>query len=358
MRASFEETLVKIVLAPNTLGICSAYVSSCPQEAAHTTPLSQRLSDKNRGPFFWSARCYNAIMRKPDWLKVRPPGGESFVRINGLLRDRSLHTVCEEAKCPNRGECWSAGTATFIIAGDTCTRSCRFCAVKTAKNPPALDPAEPVKVAECVTELKLKYVVLTSVDRDDLADGGAKHFAITVKEIKDRSPATIVEALVPDFSGSQSDVHTVVNSGLEVYAHNLETVARLSPRVRDVRANYELSLKTLQTAKEHGRISGRRFYTKSGLMLGLGETEADLESTLDDLRAADVDVLTLGQYLQPTMKQLPVERYVTPEEFERWRVRAMEKGFVFVASAPLVRSSYRAAELFIKNHACGCSQEA
>lgn len=292
--------------------------------------------------------------KKPEWLKIRPPGGESYTQIKGLLRERGLHTVCEEAHCPNVSECWASGTATFMLGGDICTRACRFCAIKTSRRPPPLDPEEPFHIAESIAALKLKYVVLTSVDRDDLEDGGAGHFATTIREIKRLDPSIAVEALVPDFRGDPLAIETIVESGLDVYAHNVETVHRLQYRVRDPRAGYEQSLVTLRYAKSHAHSQGRVMYTKSALMLGLGETLSEIDEALDDLRAYEVDVLTIGQYLRPSMDHLPVEKYVTPEEFLSIGIRAEAKGFMYVASGPMVRSSYRAAELFLKgkiNHA-------
>jgi lipoic acid synthetase len=287
--------------------------------------------------------------RKPEWLKIRPPAGENYREIKTMLRARNLHTVCEEAHCPNVAECWASGTATFMLGGDTCTRACRFCAIKTARVPPPLDPEEPAMIAASIASLKLQYVVLTSVDRDDLADGGAGHFAETIREIKRRDPRVVIEALVPDFRGDTEAVKTIVDSGLDVYAHNVETVRRLQYRVRDPRAGYEQSLATLRFAKNWAVESGRaKLYTKSALMLGLGETELELDQAYDDLRSEDVDVLTLGQYLRPSMQHLPVEKYYSPEEFDEQGRIAREKGFLYVAAGPMVRSSYKAAEFFMK----------
>ena len=292
--------------------------------------------------------------RKPEWLKIRPPAGENYTQIKGLLRERKLHTVCEEAHCPNVAECWASGTATFMLGSDTCTRACRFCAIKTARIPPPLDPEEPFHIAESVAALKLKYVVLTSVDRDDLKDGGAGHFAATIREIKRLDPSILVEALVPDFQGDIEAIQTIVDSGLDVYAHNIETVQRLQYRVRDPRAGYTQSLSTLRAAKNYalskGRSGERVMCTKSAIMLGLGEEAAELHEAFDDLRTYDVDVLTLGQYLRPSMTHLPVERYVSPEEFTELGRVAESKGCLYVAAGPMVRSSYRAAELFMKGH--------
>ena len=285
--------------------------------------------------------------KKPDWLKCRAPGGESYVRIKTLLRSWKLHTVCEEAHCPNISECWQSGTATFILGGDTCTRACRFCAVKTARKPPPLDTAEPLHIAESITQLHLKYVVLTSVNRDDLPDGGAAHFARTISEIKKQDQSVLVEALVPDFQGNPEAVRTVVESGVDVYAHNIETIKRLQSRVRDPRAGYERSLNTLILAKSRTK-NHRKIFTKTSIMLGLGETEDELEKTWDDLREYQIDILTIGQYLRPSLQHLPVERYYSPEEFKALGNNARKRGFIFVASGPMVRSSYRAAEV-IKN---------
>lgn len=287
-------------------------------------------------------------LKKPEWLKIRPPAGENYTRLKGLLRERGLHTVCEEAHCPNVAECWASGTATFMLGGDTCTRACRFCAVKTARTPPPLDPAEPGHVAESIAALKLRYVVLTSVDRDDLPDGGASHFAETIRGIKRLDASILVEALVPDFRGDIEAVQAIVDSGLDVYAHNIETVRRLQYRVRDPRATYEQSLATLRAAKTYAESRGTRLFTKSAIMLGLGETEAELVAAFEDLREYGVDVLTLGQYLRPSLPHLPVERYVSPEEFDRLGELARSAGFMYVASGPMVRSSYRAAELLVE----------
>jgi lipoic acid synthetase len=286
--------------------------------------------------------------RKPEWLKVRPPAGESYVKIKGLLREKGLHTVCEEAHCPNVAECWASGTATFMLGGDTCTRACRFCAVKTARRPPPLDPDEPLEVASSIVALGLHYVVLTSVDRDDLKDQAAGHFAETIREIKRQNASIIVEALVPDFRGDEECVAEIVESGVDVYAHNVETVRRLQYRVRDPRAGYEQSLGTLASAKKIAERAGRELFTKSSLMLGLGEDPVELDEAFDDLKSHGVDVLTLGQYLRPSLEHLPVEKFVTPEEFSTLRVSAEKKGFLYVAAGPMVRSSYRAGEFFIE----------
>jgi lipoic acid synthetase len=285
-----------------------------------------------------------ARARKPDWLKVRAPGGENYQTIKGLLRELKLHTVCEEAACPNVGECWAGGTATLMLMGDTCTRGCKFCHVKTGNPRGALDHDEPRKVAEALAKLRLTYVVLTSVDRDDLADGGADHIGRTVEAIKEQSPATLVEVLVPDFRGDPSAVERVVRSGCDVYAHNVETIARLTRRVRDGRCDYRVSLGTLRYAKQ----LKPSLFTKSSVMLGLGETVAEVEQTMDDLREVGCDILTLGQYLRPSDWHLPVETFVPPETFRQLEATGLAKGFLTVPSGPLVRSSYRAGEKFLE----------
>ncbi len=283
--------------------------------------------------------------RKPDWLKVRLPTGPRqarYARIKGRTRDLKLHTVCEEARCPNIGECWGGGTATFMVMGDICTRGCRFCAVNTRRNGPALDGDEPVNVARAITEMDLDYVVLTSVDRDDLADQGAAHFASCVREIRAASPKTLVEVLVPDFSGRMGLVDLVVASRPDVIAHNLETTRRLTPTVRDPRASYDQSLAVLQHLKQAG------CWTKSSLMLGLGETVEETREAMADLREVGCHFLTLGQYLRPSPKHLKVARFVPPETFAQLEQDGLAMGFSSVASGPLVRSSYKAGEFFIR----------
>jgi len=289
-------------------------------------------------------------LRKPEWLKIRPPAGENYTQIKQLLRERGLHTVCEEAHCPNVAECWATGTATFMLGTEVCTRACRFCAIKTARLPPPLDPEEPYKIAEAVSKLKLRYVVLTSVDRDDLPDGGAEHFAKTIRELKRLNPELVVEALVPDFRGDLKAVETIVDSGLDVYAHNIETVYRLQYRVRDPRAGYLQSLNTLLHAKNYSKIKSDRsqLYTKSAVMLGLGEEHSELLQAFQDLRKYEVDVLTIGQYLRPSLSHLPVEKYYSPDAFNALGEEAKAAGFLYVASGPMVRSSYKAAEFFIE----------
>jgi lipoic acid synthetase len=276
--------------------------------------------------------------RKPPWLRVRIPSGAGYESVRRTVQQHRLSTVCEESHCPNIGECWSAGTATIMLMGSVCTRACRFCSVDTGNPNGWLDPAEPENAARSVALMGLKYVVITSVDRDDLADGGAAHYAAAIRAIKRLNPETAVEALTPDFSGSERAVREVVTAGLDVFAQNLETVARLTHPVRDPRAGYRQTLDVL--------VLGKRLapgvLTKSSLMLGLGETDAEIEQAMDDLRAHEVDVLTLGQYLRPTSNHLPVARWVHPEEFERYREWGLERGFMEVAAGPLVRSSYRA----------------
>lgn len=283
--------------------------------------------------------------RKPDWLKVRPPSGENYGRLKGLLRGLDLHTVCEEAHCPNVAECWGGGTATIMLLGDTCTRGCRFCAVTSGNPHGVVDPLEPIKVARAVSELGLTYVVLTSVDRDDLADGGADHFARTVRAIKEANRNILVETLVPDFQGDADAIRTVASAGQEVFDHNVETVRRLQAAVRDRRAGYDQSLFVLRKAKE----VRPELRTKSSIMLGLGETEAEVDETLGDLRAIGVDIVTFGQYLRPSAWHIPVVEFVPPATFDRYRQRAMDMGFLYAASGPLVRSSYRAGEFFLES---------
>ncbi|PFH58584.1 hypothetical protein XA68_13486 [Ophiocordyceps unilateralis] len=292
------------------------------------------------------------ITRLPEWLKTPIPNSGNFKKIKADLRGLGLHTVCEEARCPNISECWggsdkSAATATIMLMGDTCTRGCRFCSVKTSRAPPPLDPHEPEHTAEALARWGLGYVVLTSVDRDDLVDGGAAHFAETIRKIKLKKPSLLVEALTGDFAGNMDMVRLVADSGLDVYAHNVETVEGLTPYVRDRRATFRQSLNVLHHAKEVRGSQG--IITKTSLMLGLGEQEAEVTETLRELRKAGVDVVTFGQYMRPTKRHLKVERYVTPAEFELWRQRALDMGFLYCASGPLVRSSYKAGEAFIEN---------
>jgi len=283
---------------------------------------------------------------KPPWLKVRLPGSPRYHRMKQRARALSLATVCEEARCPNIGECWGGGTATFMVMGDTCTRGCRFCAVKSLRRPPPLDPEEPRNLARAIAEMALDYVVITSVDRDDLPDQGAGHFAACIRETRAAAPETLIEVLIPDFRGEVPLVGEVVAAGPDVVGHNVETVERLTPAVRDARAGYRQSLEVLSAIK---RLDPSR-YSKSSIMVGVGETEAEVVATLRDLRAVDVDFLTVGQYLQPTTRHLPVTSFLPPETFDRYREIGLEMGFSYVASGPLVRSSYKAGEYFIREH--------
>jgi lipoic acid synthetase len=281
--------------------------------------------------------------RKPHWLKVRAPGGENYTRLKHTLRDLDLYTVCEEARCPNVGECWSAGTATVMLLGHTCTRGCRFCAVTSGNPRGAVDPREPEHVARAVESMGLRYVVLTMVDRDDLLDGGADHVARTVVALREWRPELLIETLTGDFAGMLHDVDTVVAAAPDVFAHNVEVPRRLTPVIRDARCSYDRSLDVLRRAKE--RAPDR--LTKSSIMVGVGETDDEVFETLRDLRAAGVDVATVGQYLRPTPKHASVERYVDPGVFAAYERVGLEMGFSFVASGPLVRSSYHAAEAFV-----------
>lgn len=280
------------------------------------------------------------------WLKVKLPGGEAYGRIKGISARRNLHTVCEEARCPNIAECWGGGTATFMIMGDACTRGCRFCSVASAAKPALPDPAEPRHLAETLSEMELEYVVITTVCRDDLPDQGAAHIAECVSAVKNRCPDMLLEVLVQDFRGSEQALAAVITAGPDVIAHNLETVSRLTPAVRDAKAGYEQSLEVLRACK---RLRPD-LPTKSSLMLGLGETEAELLAAFRDLRSADVEILTLGQYLRPTRaaRHLPVVEFVPPRRFESFGALARSQGFLYVASGPFVRSSYRAGELYLK----------
>ena len=277
--------------------------------------------------------------RIPEWLRLKLPTTDTFGQTRNLLDGLRLHTVCESAKCPNHWECWSKGTATFMIAGDRCTRACGFCAVSTAK-PLALESDEPQRVAEATRRMNLKHVVITAVARDDLDDGGAQHFRRTVEAVRAANPGIIIEILVPDFLDRDDAIDSVLAANPDIYNHNLETVRRLTPTVRS-RATYDRSLSVLRKVKEK---QGDTIYTKSGIMLGLGETEDELMTALEDLRAANCDILTLGQYLQPTLKHLPVVEFVSPARFEEYGERARQMAFVHVASGPMVRSSYHAGD--------------
>lgn len=298
----------------------------------------------------------------PPWLKREVPKGENYFKLKKDVQKLKLSTVCEEARCPNIGECWGqTATATIMLMGDTCTRACKFCSVKTSRKPPPLDPNEPENVAKAISQWGLDYVVLTTVDRDDLPDGGAAHFASTVRHLKNLNSTIMVECLTGDFAGQMDMVKQVSQSGLDVYAHNIETIEKFTPFVRDMRASYRQSLSVLENAKKFGseflqsRIDNgghsavaRRFLTKSSLMLGFGETDEDVKQTLKDLRSAGVDCLTLGQYMQPTKRHLKVREYVTPEKFNEWKEYGDQLGFLYTASGPLVRSSYKAGEFLLK----------
>jgi len=285
--------------------------------------------------------------RKPNWIRVKAIFDPRYNAVKQQVKENRLNTVCEEGMCPNISECWSNGTATFMLMGSVCTRACKFCSVDTGNPKGWLDHEEPKNTAKAVSVMGLKYVVLTSVNRDDLADGGAEHYAQTVKAIKASNPNTAVEALTPDFKGIYSSIQTIVNSGIEVFAQNMETVERLTHPVRDIRAGYQQTLDVLAESK---RINPN-VLTKTSLILGLGETDDEIEKTMDDLIANNVDILTLGQYLRPTLNHLPIEKWVTPEEFNYYRDLGLRKGFLEVVSGPMVRSSYRAERVLEKNNA-------
>lgn len=274
-------------------------------------------------------------IKKPEWLRRHLTSATDYKKVKNTLNEGGLHTICESGLCPNKGECWNAGTATFMILGDICTRSCRFCNVKTGKPLPP-DPNEMERVAKAVKKMRVKHCVITSVDRDDLPDGGASHWAGTIRSIKKEVPVTTIEALIPDFKGNENDIQQVINAGPEVISHNLETVRKLTKEVR-VYADYDTSLRVIRYISHNSNVR-----TKSGIMLGLGETETDILQTMDDLLEAGCEVITIGQYLQPSRKHLPVQAYIHPDNFERYGEIARSKGFAFVESAPLVRSSYHA----------------
>ena len=288
----------------------------------------------------------DTILPKPPWLRARIASGEAYARVRHTVREHRLATVCEESMCPNIGECWSAGTATLMLMGSVCTRACRFCAVDTGNPRGWLDADEPQNAAASVQLMGLKYVVVTSVDRDDLADGGAAHYAACVTAIKRRCPGTAVEALTPDFAGQRLSVRAVLESGVDVFAQNVETVRRLTHPVRDPRAGYEQTLGLLAHAKQYRP----EVLTKTSVMLGLGETDDEILETLDDLRDNGVDIVTFGQYLRPTVNHLPVQRYVPPEAFARYRRWGLKRGFLEVVAGPLVRSSYRAERVLQMNN--------
>lgn len=279
----------------------------------------------------------------PRWLKIRPPTGK-FSKIKEIIKQHDLNTVCEEAHCPNLSECWSGGTATFMVMGDTCTRACKFCAVKTGFPAKPLNSREPENLANAIAKMNLDYVVITSVDRDDLKDQGAFHFAKCVKKIKEKQKIT-VEALIPDFKGNEECLMQIIESGADVIAHNVETVERLQHPIRDPRANYDQSLKVLRLVKQ----VNPKIFTKSSIMLGLGEKDEEVIQTMKDLRKNQVDMLTIGQYLRPSIKHAEVKEYVTPEKFDYFRNIGLDLGFIYVASGPFVRSSYRSGEFFVKS---------
>lgn len=284
------------------------------------------------------------VKTKPSWIKVRPPAGDSYLKIKDMLADLNLATVCQEARCPNIAECWGGGTATFMLMGEVCTRGCRFCAVKTGNPRGKIDNDEPEKVGWAISQMALDYVVITSVDRDDLPDQGSDHFGRTIETIKKNNQSLIVEVLTPDFRGNADCIGRIVKAKPHVFAHNIETVERLTPKVRDPRATYKQTLDVLTMIKK----MDAEIYTKSSIMLGLGETDEEVMQTLKDLRSVDCDVVTLGQYLQPTATKLKVVEFITPEKFEYWQKVCEGMGFLYVASGPLVRSSYRAGEFFMK----------
>ena len=324
-------------------------------------PLTAELKPARSGDKYTTVQGFTAIkdglkpkpappgaaQRLPPWLRAPLAAGTEFAAVRQIVREHRLSTVCEEAKCPNIGECWNAGTATIMLMGSVCTRACRFCAVDTGNPRGWLDEEEPENIARSVTLMGLKYVVLTSVNRDDLPDGGSAHYAAAVRAVKRRNPGTAIEALTPDFQGVMRDVQTVLDSGLDVFAQNVETVRRLTHPVRDPRAGYAQTLAVLRGAKTHRPA----VLTKTSLMLGLGETDAEIFETMQDLRGAGVDILTLGQYLRPTANHLRVERFVTPAEFDRYRAQALSLGFLECVSGPLVRSSYRAEQALARNNA-------
>lgn len=286
---------------------------------------------------------------KPDWIKVRLTTNENYNEVAKIAKSRSTFTVCQEASCPNQHECWAAGTATFMILGDTCTRACKFCDVKTGNPKGVVDVEEPENIAKSVKDMRLKYVVLTSVDRDDILDQGAGHFAKTVKFIKQYNPNILVETLTPDWRGDKKLAEVLINSGVDVAAHNIETVERLQSQARDRRASYRQSLKVLQYYKDLSEKNDIKILTKSSIMIGIGETDTEITQSFKDLRSVGCDVVTLGQYLQPSKKHLPVLEYVHPDKFKAWEQEALALGFTYVAAGPLVRSSYKAGEFYMKN---------
>jgi len=363
-------------LAPSKtggFGLSSVLKSSADSSAVTDSfPSTSSSSIPNEGPTLADFRPGGKLyqppivpekgLRKPSWLKLANPnltdeGAANFKRLKGSMKGK-LSTVCEEAKCPNIGECWAGGTATVMLMGDTCTRACRFCSVKTSRNPGDLDTNEPENFAKTVADWKLNYIVVTTVDRDDILDQGANHIADAIRALKRQDQNILIETLLGDFQGTREHVETVAHAGMDVYAHNIETVERLTPHVRDRRAGYLQSLNVLRIAKE----SNPKLLTKSSIMLGLGETMQEVEETMMDLRNNNVDILTLGQYLQPTRKLMKVARFVPQSEFDFWKKKGEEMGFAYVASGPMVRSSYRAGEFFTealirKRHALSFGQE-
>jgi len=342
---AFEELVRLAVQKDPSLAKLAEQHLSKKSESAPVSPFASTSGTTKATSMLGPSLAKLPNSSKPPWLRQRAPQGDKYKELFGQMRELKLATVCEEAQCPNIGECWngSLGTATIMLLGDTCTRGCRFCAVNTARTPPPPDENEPEHTAQAVASWGVGYVVLTSVDRDDLPDGGAEHFARTVRGLKERKPDLLVECLTPDFKGDLDAVRHLARSGLDVYAHNVETVERLQKRVRDPRAGYMQTLKVLQAAKECG------VYTKSSIMLGLGETDEEIIDTMCDLKDVGVDIFTLGQYLQPTPNHLPVVDFITPEKFEYWRKYGEEVvGFRYVASGPMVRSSYKAGEFFLE----------
>ncbi|KAG2452879.1 hypothetical protein HYH02_002223 [Chlamydomonas schloesseri] len=342
---AFEE-LVRLAVEkdPSLATLAEQHLRKSKSPSAPVSPFAAPLASPSASSMLGPSLGALPNQNKPAWLRQRAPQGEVYSGLKDQLRGLKLATVCEEAQCPNIGECWNGelATATIMLLGDTCTRGCRFCAVNTARTPPPPDPLEPVNTATAVASWGVGYVVLTSVDRDDMPDGGSEHFAATVRTLKQLRPGILVECLTPDFKGDLDAVRHLARSGLDVYAHNVETVARLQKRVRDPRAGYMQTLDVLRAAKECG------VYTKSSIMLGLGETDDEVIDTMLDLKAVGVDIFTLGQYLQPTSHHLPVTEFVTPEKFEYWRKFGQEEiGFRYVASGPMVRSSYKAGEFFL-----------
>lgn len=307
-----------------------------------------RIQTQSQNKFTQQLKQDQQALPKPEWLKIRPPSTEKFASIRTLLKAKKLHTVCEEAHCPNMSECWSGGTATFMLMGDTCTRACRFCMVKSGNPRGLLDANEPKHLVESVKIMGLDYVVLTCVTRDDLPDGGASHFATCVSELKKNHPKLLIEVLISDLNGNVDALKTILDSGPDVLAHNVETIERLQSAIRDPRANYQKSLGVLTNAKKIV-APAQKVYTKTSLMLGLGETEEEVTQTMKDLRAINVDVVTFGQYLRPSPFHVAVHEYVTPAVFKKYELIAKDLGFLYCASGPFVRSSYRAGELFMKN---------